>query len=261
LPKINLFKLFTQTFSLFLDYFLYLCGMKKYNYCLGICSALFLLASCNKDEGLGGSSSIEGYVYEVIHYDDNFSFTTDTVPAIGKKVYINFGGDLAPGDDVDTGFDGYYRFDYLTEGNYTVFSSSTYASGKKEAVTTTVRASGRLTTAEPLYIHSGKAFGTSMIKGTVHATYYHNGDYRDEGLGQEMRVYIRHVGEEAFYDDARVVDGIFIFQKVEPGRYEIAVPSEDKDTEAVTMVIKTVTVTEVGVLYTIPDTFNVNVAV
>ncbi|GHT18951.1 hypothetical protein AGMMS4957_02200 [Bacteroidia bacterium] len=234
--------------------------MKIYGYLLGICSAC-LLASCNTDEGLGGSSSIEGYVYEVIHYDDNFSFATDTFPAIGKKVYINFGNESALGDDVDTGFDGYYRFNYLTEGNYTVYSTSSYNSGKKEAVVTKVKASGRLTKADTLFIHSGKAFGTSMIKGTVYATYYHNGSYRAEGPAQELRVYIRHAGEEAFYDDARIVDGIFIIQKVVPGRYEIGVPSEDKDTEAVTMVIKPITVTEAGVLYTIDEQFNVNVAV
>ncbi len=57
--------------------------------CHFISLLLLLSFSCNTDEGIGGSSSIEGYVYNVIHLNDDYSFRTDTFPAAGEKIYIN----------------------------------------------------------------------------------------------------------------------------------------------------------------------------
>jgi hypothetical protein len=87
---------------------------------LRVTSSLFIIAllfSCNKDEGLGGSSAIVGNVYNVIHRDDNFAFTQDTIPAMKEDVYLVFGNKDYFGDVVETDQHGMYRFDYLRKGN------------------------------------------------------------------------------------------------------------------------------------------------
>ena len=221
-------------------------------YSFALLSASLVLASCNRNEGLGGTSSLEGYVYNVIHYDDNFSFRKDTFPALGKKVYITFGNEAQVGDDTDAGQDGYYRFNYLREGNYTVYALSEAASAEKTAVSQKAKVSGNLTKAQPIYIHSGKAYGTAMIRGKVEASYYHNGSYRDEGPGVGMRAYIRHVG-----DDVRVGGGTFMFQKLLPGEYEVAVETEDKNTEKVSLVIQSIRITETEKIYELPEVYYV----
>jgi aspartate aminotransferase len=236
---------------------------KLCSYCVLLCSALLVFAACNKDEGLGGSSSIEGQVYNIVHYDDNFTFQTDTFPALGKKVYLGFGDELNVGEDVDAGLDGYYRFNYLREGNYTVYALSESVDGQKTAEIRKVKAGSGLTKAPALFIHSGKAYGTAMIQGTIHATYYHNGSWVDAGPGIGVRVYIGRAGEDAAFDDLHSgEDGIFIFQKLLPGDYVVCVETEDKNTEKVSMVKSgIIQIRETGKIYEIPETFEVFVTV
>jgi len=232
---------------------------------LFICLFIFicLFNACNKDEGFGGSSSLEGYVYNVVHYDDNLSFRTETIPAAKEDVYLIFGEDKDDyfGEDTEADNNGLYRFDYLRKGKYVVFAYSELANGKREAVFREINVGSGVSRAETIYIHTGKAYGTAIIMGKVHTTYHHNGDYRDAGPGTGMRAYIKNAGEIAYFDDVRVVDGVFFFQKLFPGTYEIAVETEDKNTEAVSFVIRTITITETGKIYEIPEVFEVNTSV
>jgi hypothetical protein len=109
-----------------------------------------------------------------------------------------------------------------------------------------------------LYIHDGKAYGTSIVKGRVHATYYHNGSYRGEAWACEHRVYIRRVGEDIPFDDTRVgPDGYFAFQKLQPGEYEVFTASDDITTEIPDFVFQTVNVEEAGQIYEIEEQFEV----
>ncbi|MDR0799897.1 MAG: hypothetical protein LBN18_09085 [Dysgonamonadaceae bacterium] len=226
--------------------------MKIHFYFLLAC--LLILTSCNKDEGLGGSSSLEGYVYSVVHSDDNFSFAADTFPALDKDVFLEFGDDLSIGQRIRSGRDGYYRFDYLRKGNYTVYALSSFADDHKEAVTKRITVGGGLNQADTIYIHSGKAYGTAMISGEVKAKYYHNGTFRDEGPATGVRAYIKHANEEAYFDDVRVVDGVFIFQKLLPGNYIVAISNEDQNTEKVTLVVSgVISITQTGIIYRIPE--------
>ena len=229
--------------------------------CLFLCICLF--NSCNKDEGIGGSSSLEGYVYNIIHYDNNLSFRTETIPAAKEDVYIIFGENQDDyfGKDTEADNNGLYRFDYLRKGNYIIFAYSELADGKREAVYKEVNIGSGVSQAETLYIHTGKAYGTAIITGKVYTTYHHNGDYRGAGPGTGIRAYIRHAGEITYFNDARAVDGMFYFQKLFPGTYEIAVETEDENTEVVSLVIKTITITETGKIYEIPEVFEVNTSV
>lgn len=236
--------------------------MKIYFYLLLILSVLYLFVSCNKDEGLGGSSSIEGYVYNVVHKDDNFSFARDTIPAVKEDVYLIFGDEAYFGDDVETDKDGRYHFDYLRKGNYTVYAYSSYADASKKAEIKSVKIGSGLNMVEDIYIHTGKANGTAMIKGAVQVSYYDKGRKVDEGPGVGTRVYIKYQGEDTHFDDVRAGDaGIFIFQKLLPGIYEVYTTTEDPDTEKVTSIIQTIEITETEKIYEISETYNVIVTV
>ena len=226
---------------------------------MAICTVALALSAFNKGPGEGGTGTIQGIVKLVHHPDDDFALTTDTMPAAKTDVFIVYGDEVYFGDDVETGADGMYQFEYLLPGNYTVFSYSTLPSGEKIAVSETVELQRGTTVNVPtIYIHDGKAYGTSIIKGQVHATYYHNGSYRGEGWACEHRVYIRRVGEDLPFNDTRVgPDGYFAFQKLLPGNYEIFTASDDINTEIPDFVFQSISVDEAGQVYELPEQFEV----
>ena len=222
-------------------------------------AALLLLPSCNKGPGEGGTGTVQGFVKLVHHPDDDFTLTPDTMSAAKTDVFIIYGDDAYFSDDVETGSDGMYRFEYLLPGSYTVFSYSTLPSGEKVAVSETVTlARGAVAQVPTIYIHDGKAYGTSIVKGQVHATYYHNGSYRGEGWACEHRVYIRRVGEDLPFNDTRVgPDGWFAFQKLQPGAYEVFTVSDDLYTEIPGFVFQSISVDEAGQIYALEEQFEV----
>ena len=218
-----------------------------------------ILPSCNKGPGEGGTGTLQGYVKLVHHPDDDYTLTPDTMAAAKTDVFIIYGNEVYFGNDVETGADGMYQFEYLRPGDYTVFAYSTLPSGEKVAVYESVTLQhGAVVNVPTLYIHDGKAYGTSIVKGRVHATYYHNGSYRGEAWACEHRVYIRRVGEDIPFDDTRVgPDGYFAFQKLQPGEYEVFTASDDITTEIPDFVFQTVNVEEAGQIYEIEEQFEV----
>ena len=218
-----------------------------------------ILPSCNKGPGEGGTGTVQGYVKLVHHPDDDYTLTPDTMAAAKTDVFIIYGNEVYFGNDVETGADGMYQFEYLRPGDYTVFAYSTLPSGEKVAVYESVNLQhGAVVNVPTLYIHDGKAYGTSIVKGRVHATYYHNGSYRGEAWACEHRVYIRRVGEDIPFDDTRVgPDGYFAFQKLQLGEYEVFTASDDITTEIPDFVFQTVNVEEAGQIYEIEEQFEV----
>lgn len=218
-----------------------------------------ILPSCNKGPGEGGTGTLQGYVKLVHHPDDDYTLTPDTMAAAKTDVFIIYGNEVYFGNDVETGADGMYQFEYLRPGDYTVFAYSTLPSGEKVAVYESVNLQrGAVVNVPTLYIHDGKAYGTSIVKGRVHATYYHNGSYRGEAWACEHRVYIRRVGEDIPFDDTRVgPDGYFAFQKLKPGEYEVFTASDDIATEIPDFVFQPITVKEAGQIYEIEEQFEV----
>ena len=218
-----------------------------------------IMPSCNKGPGEGGSGTVRGYVKLVHHPDDDYTLTPDTMVAAKTDVFIIYGDEAFFGNDVETGANGMYQFEYLRPGDYTVFAYSTLPSGEKVAVSESVNLQrGAVVSVPTLYIHDGKAYGTSIVKGRVHATYYHNGSYRGEAWACEHRVYIRRVGEDIPFDDTRVgPDGYFAFQKLQPGEYEVFTSSDDISTEIPDFVFQTITVKEAGQIYEIEEQFEV----
>lgn len=83
-----------------------------------------LLGSCNKEEGRGGTATVQGKVITIKlnKYDEPIGEPYD---AMNKTVYIIYGNkDLTYSDKFSTSLDGSYRFDYLVPGEYTIFTYS-----------------------------------------------------------------------------------------------------------------------------------------
>ena len=232
---------------------------KKIKLLFAMVAMALLLPSCNKGPGEGGTGTVQGYVKLVHHPDDDYTLIPDTVVAAKTDVFIVYGDESYFGNDVETGADGMYQFEYLRPGDYTVFAYSTLSTGEKVAVSESVNLQrGAVVHVPTLYIHDGKAYGTSIVKGRVHASYYHNGSWRGEGWAYEHRVYIRRVGEDIPFDDTRVgPDGYFAFQKLQPGEYEVFTASDDISTEIPDFVFQSISVDEAGKVFEFPEQFEI----
>ena len=222
---------------------------------LALVALCFALSSCNNKEGEGGTGTVQGYVKLIHHPDDNYLLEADTLDASKTDVFIVYGDEAFYGDDAETNPEGFYQFNYLTPGDYTVFAYSTLPTGEKVAVAETVTLErGKVAEVPTLYIHDGKSYGTSVITGKVYAWYFHNNEWRGEGWAYEHRVYLRKLGESYHLDDVRVgLGGVFAFQKVLPGTYEVITYTQDAQ-EVPSPMIDTVTVEAGEVFQMEPDT-------
>ena len=221
-----------------------------------LCLCAMVLASCNKSEGEGGTGTVQGYIKQINHPDDNYSLPADTIVAAKTDVFIVYGNSDFYGDDVETDEKGFYKFKYLTKGDYTVFAYSTLPDGTKVPVTASVSiGKGETGNVPTIYIHSGKAYGTSIVKGKVYGMYFHNSTYRGQCWAYEHRVYIRNAGDAYHFDDVRVsLDGVFAFQKLQPGDYEVFTFTQDEN-EVLSPMVQTLTVEDAGEIIEMePDT-------
>ncbi|MBO6025125.1 MAG: hypothetical protein J6P83_09765 [Bacteroidales bacterium] len=225
---------------------------------LAFVALALLLPACNKGPGEGGTGTVQGLVKLVHHPDNDYTLTPDTMAAAKTDVFIIYGDEAYFGDDAETNAEGLYQFEYLRPGEYNVFAYSTLPSGEKVAVSETVELQrGAVAKVPTLYIHDGKAYGTSIVKGRVHAAYYHNSSYRGEGWACEHRVYIRRVGEDIPFDDTRVgPDGYFAFQKLQPGDYEVYTVTQNFN-EVPDFVFQNITVEEAGQIYELEEQFEI----
>lgn len=224
-----------------------------------------LLAACINEEGEGGTSTIEGKVYKVFHLDDIYRFDADTFPAAKEDVYIVYGNQPIYGDKMETGQDGYFRFRYLKPGTYKIYAYSTYTNTQKIAETDTITVTyGKTARTRDIYIHEGKSYNTSYIKGTVNVVYYNNKGIAitTQKPAYDVRVFIKEKGAAYHFDEIRTsLNGEFMFQNLKPGEYEVFVLTEDPLTEALSPITKTVTITNAGVVETIPTAFNITIVV
>ena len=83
---------------------------------------ILALSACAK-EGEGGAATIEGKVM-VRLINENTLDTLATYEALDERVYIVYGDADVYGDDVRTTYNGNYQFDYLYQGDYTVYAYS-----------------------------------------------------------------------------------------------------------------------------------------
>lgn len=223
---------------------------------IGLLCVVLMFVSCKRNEGEGGTGVVQGYVMLINHPDDNYTLPADTIVAAKTDVFIVYGNSDFYGDDVETDDKGFYKFKYLTPGNYTVFAYSTLASGDKVPVTASISiGKGETGNVPTIYVHQGKAYGTSIVTGKVYAMYFHNDTYRGQGWAYEHRVYIRKEGDPYHFDDVRVgLDGVFAFQKLQPGNYEVFTFTENS-AEVLSPLIETISVENIGEIIEMePDT-------
>ncbi len=102
--------------------------MKAIHVILYTVTFLFMV-SCEKQEGIGGSSSISGKIQALEGSFNPFTSNFDTTALYylpDENVYIIYGNDSNQvyDDDFETSWDGTYRFDYLRKGSYTLFTYS-----------------------------------------------------------------------------------------------------------------------------------------
>ena len=209
-------------------------------------SLALLLSSCERPEGEGGKSAMEGQVYVVNdagrvaqNANGEYYFVRDTLPAVAEDVYIIYGSDVNDfyGDKIKTDYRGRFRFDYLTSGTYIVYAYSSYASGeqKPEFRIEFLGHSGT-TQVQDIYILSGKNVGQSAICGTINATGNYNGPAID------ARVYLCELGVLGPTEDVRTDgEGRYLFTRLTPGRsYRIWSESLTKKNSVSTAVSDTV---------------------
>ena len=83
--------------------------------------------SCEKNEGIGGTSMISGKIMALEGSFNPFTNQFDTTALYyiqDENVYIIYGDDSTQvyDDDFETSWDGSYEFDYLRKGNYILFT-------------------------------------------------------------------------------------------------------------------------------------------
>jgi len=89
--------------------------MKKYLFLL----LAVVFVACSKDEGYGGLASISGKVY-ALDYNTGGDLVDEDYLG-GVKVYISKHNDTSFYDDIDTTYDGSFKFDFLHEGTYDIW--------------------------------------------------------------------------------------------------------------------------------------------
>ena len=114
--------------------------------------ASFFFNSCKKIEGQGGSSTIKG-VINVKQYNVVGTLVAE-YPGAEVDVYIIYGvGNTFYNDRIKTSYDGSFEFNYLEEGDYTVFvyednNDIINYPGGSSAVLVTTSISGKKTTVD-----------------------------------------------------------------------------------------------------------------
>lgn len=116
---------------------------------LAFAGVLFLLQSCSKVEGPGGSSTITGKIHVEVY--DVAGNLINEYDAHDEDVYLIYGEDgTIYDDDAKTSYDGSFRFSYLQKGKYQLFvyqDCNSCPSGK-EAVLVDVEVTDKKTTTD-----------------------------------------------------------------------------------------------------------------
>jgi len=94
---------------------------------LMILLSLTLLYACKKEPGEGGKAEIHGRIMEQRYLNASQLPSGDPYPLLDQNVYIIYGdttGGAYPDDNVDSGPDGKFRFQWMRKGSYLVYAIS-----------------------------------------------------------------------------------------------------------------------------------------
>jgi len=226
---------------------------------------LFLaLFACEKQEGIGGNSSIIGKINKVRYFKDHL-LIYDTIPAADENVYIIYGDHTYFDDNIETHYDGTFRFNYLFEGDYTVYTYTEVFETQKDSVIlfpVTITESDKEVILNEIYI-TDEIDGTSTISGKIVAIDYYDSEMNIKNPpyiqfnAVEEDVYIIYEDNEVYFERFRTdKEGNYLFTELVPGKYQVyvytKVLSEEDPTEK-KAVIENATITAQGQHVIIPD--------
>ncbi|MCF8362731.1 MAG: hypothetical protein K9G70_08940 [Prolixibacteraceae bacterium] len=245
-------------------------SMRKYRlsfYPLFFSIIIFLSVSCVQEEGIGGDSSIEGVLVEK-YYNKNFTVFQFERPAKGEDVYLQFGNSSLADEDVETSYTGNFKFNYLWNGDYSLYY---YSDDKSLETAKDIEIVHEITIGKTQSLHLDTLYtykaldwddGTSKIKGKVHLINYKNESTPDNLMikdvtpAQEQEVYLTCNDEDFYVERIRTgSDGVFVFPDLIIGKYTVYVYSEDvRDNSTADIVVSVdVEITEMGQVVTIED--------
>jgi hypothetical protein len=94
--------------------------MKPILFSFSLCLLVFGFSSCTKESGTGGFASVSGVVWTQ-DWDNTFSIINSEFPAMDEDVYLMYGTDSIPSEDVKTSYNGWFSFPFLQPGKYTLY--------------------------------------------------------------------------------------------------------------------------------------------
>lgn len=203
--------------------------------------AFAILISCEQDEGPGGAASVSGYLYTVELNKDQQ--VVRTRPGADQDVYLIYGDDAVYSDNMETQYDGFFRFEYLRAGNYSIYyySDDTLAGSKNKetAFTHQVKLAGKETHQfDTLYTYKYVDFddGSSSISGHIERINYYGSalppftesDIKDITPAQDEEVFLVYNNDSVYCESVHTnYNGVFRFNNLIAGPYRVYVYSED----------------------------------
>lgn len=198
--------------------------------------AIVAFISCEKEEGIGGTASIKGTVFQ---QDLNFQLSKSGAARLlaDKDVFISYGNNTTVDDKIETSPSGEFIFSYLTPGTYTIFTYSddtlNFRSKNDIVLSFTITISDKDEKADVgdilVYNHIDVDDGKATVTGIVKEIEYYNGTSipKDTLPAQKKDVYLIY-GNSGFVclDTETQYDGTYIFSNLIPGQYKLYVLSE-----------------------------------
>lgn len=175
-----------------------------------VLSKIYSGKELSDDELEDYNSQRNGYAEDL---SELFYFGKDTVVGVNEDVYIVYGDhEYGCDDKVKTSYNGTYKFAYLNDGNYKIYTCSDAVAGKVATVYD-VKVDGGETYGGDFFILDGKNVGKCGVVGKMEV-------YPSKGTGYlpgvDTRVYIREVNEISS-NDCRVDDaGYYYYGKLKP---------------------------------------------
>lgn len=200
--------------------------------------SIFFIASCTKDEGEGGTSTIKGKLFEK-KYDNSFHTLLSQSSAPNEDVFIIYGSDHETyDDDYKTSYNGEYEFKYLQKGTYKIFAYTTdttgvsvtgYVDENKPKIpmfaTVDITDNGSTVTAPDLTILKNNKQGSSTIRGKVFLRIYESSFQLllDSFYLPDEDVYIiSNNTHETYFDHYKTsYNGEYYFDELPAGDYRI----------------------------------------
>lgn len=201
-------------------------------------SIILFIVSCTKQEGEGGIASIEGVVM-IQNVNELLEKSGTPFIAQDEDVYISYGDNTNIDDDVTTGPQGQFSFQYLVPGDYTVFAYSddtlVFNSTELLSISKQISISKRkdIQKADTILIYKHVDFddGTSSISGVVQRVEYFTGTTipkPDVYMAQNTDVFLKYKHGSRVIERVRTsYDGTYTFPNLVEGSYSVFVLSED----------------------------------